>query len=148
MMSTNTTTPVTLVDRLNNVISFDRAALEACEAAAVRMTAIKPRYRLRELANEHLRRIDKLSGHVSKLGGLPTRDKHPLARQREEMKELDGDRSLLQAVLENEEQVTEAYEDVLDGKAPLAEVDSLLQRQVRRQHRYRAWLRRRVDQAD
>jgi hypothetical protein len=148
MMNSETSTPTTLVDRLNNVISHDRAALEACEAAAVRMTAIKPRYRLRELANEHLRRIDKLSGHVSKLGGLPTRDKYPLARERDEMKELDGDRSLLQAVLENEEQVTEAYEGILEGKAPLPEVDSLLQRQIRRQHRYRNWLRRRVDQAD
>lgn len=142
-------TPPTLVDRLNNVISYDRAALEACEAAAVRMTAIKPRYRLRELVNEHLRRIDKLSNHVSKLGGMPTRDKHELARERDDMKELDGDRSLLQAVLENEEQVTEAYEDVLDGVSnPLPEVDSLLQRQIRRQRRFRAWLRRRVDQVD
>ena len=65
------------------------------------------------------------------------------------MKQLDGDRSLLRAVLENEEQVTEAYEDVLDGvSSPLPEVDSLLQRQIRRQRRYRAWLRQRVDQTD
>lgn len=140
---------VTLVDRLNNIISYDRAALEACEAAAVRMTAIKPRYRIRELASEHLRRIDKLSGQVAKLGGLPTRDKHDLARERDDMKQLDGDRSLLRAVLENEEQVTEAYEDVLDGvSSPLPEVDSLIQRQIQRQRRYRAWLRRRVDQTD
>ena len=123
-----TATAIRLVDQLNHVIAHDRAALDACEAAAHRIDAIRPRYQVREMVNAHLTHIDKLSQQVKRLGGEPTRAKHPMPRPREDMKGLEDDHTLLCAVLENEEKVTDAYEEVTDHGHSFADLEATLPR--------------------
>ncbi|MCA9620769.1 MAG: ferritin-like domain-containing protein [Myxococcales bacterium] len=136
----------TLIESLNSMIAKNRAALEACDVAASRMHGVVPRYRVRELAADHLRRIDSLSGSVHELGGQPTRDKADLAVDRGELKSLDSDQHRLQALLQNESQLTEAYAQLLQGSPNLPAVERLVQRQYRRQRTASQWLRERVAQ--
>jgi hypothetical protein len=129
-----------LVDCLNALIKHDRAAYDLCDAAATRLSAIRPRARVREIGDDHLRRVDKLSRHVRALGGLPTREKADLVHGREGATNISGDRSLLMVVLEDERVVAEAYENVAQREIPLAEVRKLVVRGHRHQRHHHRWL--------
>lgn len=129
-----------LVDCLNQLIRHDRAAFELCDAAASRLSAIRPRARIREIGDDHLRRVEKLSRHVKELGGLPTREKADLVHGRDAARLTSGDRSLLRIVMEDERVVADAYQRALKRDIALDAVKNLVARGQRHQRHHHRWL--------
>ena len=137
-----------LVDSLNTLIKHDRAAFDLCDAAATRLGAIRPRARVREIGDGHLRRVERLSKHVRALGGLPTREKAELAHGRDSVTKLSSDRHLLEVLLEDEALVANAYERAADRQIPLESVATLVGRARRHQMRDTRWLQKTLGSAD
>lgn len=137
-----------LVDCLNTLIRHDRAAFDLCDAAATRLSAIRPRARIRELGDDHLRRVDRLSRHVKALGGLPTTEKAELRHGRDAVSLVSGDRTLLRVVLEDEGLVADAYARANEREIPLSEVKQTVARGYDHQRHHHRWLRDRLHALD
>lgn len=113
-MNLTTTAPShhELVEEVNELIACHRAAIDVCDDVATRVDDLQLRVRIRELITHHFREVEELSHWVAELGARPSRATTDAKKPKEE---IDDDADLVRIVLNKEQQVARAFEQVLQN---------------------------------
>lgn len=132
-------------DKLADLIQLDRDAVEAYEAAINRLDRAEYRARLADFKNDHERHIQELSTLVRNSGQQPPTEgdfKRFLTQGKVVLGEIAGDTGILRAMLSNEKETNEKYEDALKDATLTAnaELHQLLTRNLGDERRHKAWI--------
>jgi len=103
------------IDSLKNLISLDYDAVEAYEAAIERLDEKRFKDKLATFKADHNRHIRDLTALVRDAGGTAPSDtdmKHWITKGKTVLAGLIGDKTILKAMLSNEEDTNKAYERV------------------------------------
>ncbi|MEM6791972.1 MAG: hypothetical protein AAF715_30925 [Myxococcota bacterium] len=101
----------TYIDTINQLISFHRASLEVCDAAASRLDDVEDRSELRDMVEDHLRHVDRLARCVESMGGSATRTKADLPHSRDDVRPVRDSSALLHMLRSDHQVVANAYQD-------------------------------------
>ncbi|MCB9542270.1 MAG: DUF892 family protein [bacterium] len=132
-------------DKLADLIQLDRDAVEAYEAAINRLDRAEYRARLADFKKDHERHIQELSTLVRTSGQQPPTEgdfKRFLTQGKVVLGEIAGDTGILRAMLSNEKETNEKYEDALKDATLTsnAELHQLLTRNLGDERRHKAWI--------
>jgi len=150
-MATTMSTETELVELLNNLIQLDYDAIEAYKAAIARVDVLDDRANLAVFLQDHERHIVDLSVLVQQQGREPA--KHGdmmqiLTKGKVVLGGLVGDKMVLEAMKLNEDQTNLAYEKALTHSKLTDEVRRVLEQNLSDERRHRAWIERRLGQAE
>lgn len=132
-------------DRLADLIELDRDAVEAYEAAINRLDRAEYRARLAAFKQDHERHIQELSTLVRNSGEQPPTEgdfKRFLTQGKVVLGELAGDTGILRAMLSNEKETNQKYEEALEDATLTAhaELHQILSRNLGDERRHKAWI--------
>lgn len=150
-MSTSKNDERTVLDLLNSLISLDYDAIEAYKAAISRVDAITDRGRLASFLQDHERHVTELSAIVTASGGRPPTAgdlMQILTKGKVVIGGLMGDRIVLAAMKDNEDDTNTAYERALLHPDLPASTREVLQRNLIDERAHRVWLERRIAESE
>lgn len=139
-----------VVSLLNRLIHLDYDAIEAYAAALARVAGDDDKERLSHFATEHKRHIEQLALVVRNLGGSPPGHgdlRQALARGKAVLGGLSGERAVLQAMLDNEDEIARIYEDAATQPGVPRDVHAAIEQALCDERQHREWIARRLDVA-
>jgi len=142
-MSTSIGKEDSLVDTLKHLIALDYDAISAYQAAVDRLDSPTFRRSMREFMSDHQRHIQELSPIVMQMGDEPPTQgdvKSLLTKGKVLLGQITGDKGILSAMLSNEEDTNEAYEQTLLRDDTALNVRDVLQRGLSDERRHKAWI--------
>lgn len=137
-----------LVDALNSLIELDFDAVEAYQAAIDRVSSARDKGELGTFMADHERHTRELAAHVVRLGGRPKEKgdlKAVLTKGKVVVAGLMGDKAVLTAMKDNEDDTNQAYENATARDDCDAELMALLHRNLSDERRHRSWIERRLE---
>jgi uncharacterized protein (TIGR02284 family) len=139
-----------LVAHLNDLIHLDFDAIEAYEAAIVRLSEIPDKTQMVRFLADRQRHVVDLSSLVRELGGVAvTRSnfKRVLTKGRVVIAALIGDRTVLEAMRSNEEATVKTYRKAVTEPGLPTLVREILERNLADGQRHLAWVNDRLSVA-
>jgi uncharacterized protein (TIGR02284 family) len=138
-----------VIRKLNDLIELDHDAIEAYRAAIERLEDPVSREQLSLFCGDHERHTRNLTALVTKLGGEPSRGPD-MARFLTKGKVVigglvGGDRTVMAAMLANEEVTNKRYEIALSADGMDSETRQTLQSNLDDEHRHRAWIKAKLE---
>ncbi|HRI51150.1 MAG TPA: DUF2383 domain-containing protein [Pseudomonadota bacterium] len=150
-MGTQVATEKEIVSQLNDLIALDYDAIEAYEAALVRLSDPPSKQQLRQFLGDHQRHTVELAGFVSKYGCAPVTKadfKQILTKGKVVLAGLVGDKAILAAMKSNEDDTNSAYERAIAKTGLPESIRVTLNRNLLDERRHRAWIEQRLQQMD
>lgn len=150
-MGTQVATEKEIVSQLNDLIALDYDAIEAYEAALVRLSDPPSKQQLRQFLGDHQRHTVELAGFVSKYGCAPVTKadfKQILTKGKVVLGGLVGDKSILAAMKSNEDDTNAAYERAVAKTGVPESIRITLSRNLADERRHRVWIEQRLLQMD
>jgi len=136
-----------LIPSLNRLIVSDYDAIEAYEAAILRLSGDEEQRTLRQFVEDHQRHIDKLAALVRQGGGVPVAhaDLHRIvAKGKVVIGGWMGDEAVLGAMYSNEQETNDAYAQASASRAFPPPLRLVLAHYLDDERRHREWLERRI----
>ncbi len=146
-MSTYTGVEHALVAMLNNLIELDFDAVDAYDAALVRLYDESDKEQLRLFLQDHLRHTREIGEVIYNLGSTPAHHgdtRRILRKGKVVLAGLVGDRAILSAMKSNEEETNRAYELSCNEQGMTEHIHDLLQRNLADERRHRVWFEERL----
>ena len=150
-MATSKGTQGKLVGLLNSLIELDYDAIEAYKAAISRMDDMSDRSALAGFQQDHERHVVDLSTLVTAMNEVPKTHgdyKQVLTKGKVVIGGLVGDRVVLSAMKSNEDDTNTAYERAVAHEGLTEAVRLVLERNLGDECRHRAWIERRMTEAE
>jgi len=150
-MGTQIVTEKEVVSQLNDLIALDYDAIEAYEAALVRLSDQPSKQQLRQFLGDHQRHTVELAGFVTQYGFAPVTKadfKQVLTKGKVVLAGLVGDKAILAAMKSNEDDTNTAYERAVAKPGLPESIRITLNRNLADERRHRAWIEQRLLQMD
>jgi rubrerythrin len=139
--------PTKLAEDLNSLIALDLDAIDAHEAALVRLVDEEDKRQLRRFLDDHRRHVTELTALVLEIGDKPVTApdaRRVLATGKVVLLSLGGELGILEAMKSNEQMTNRTY-DRVRGSADLPlQARSVVERNDSDEMRHLAWIERRV----
>jgi len=139
--------PTKLADELNSLIALDLDAIDAYEAAILRLTHDDDKQQLGSFRDDHRRHVRELTALVLEIGDRPVTApdaKRVLATGKVVLLSLGGDLGIFEAMKSNEQMTNRTY-DRVRGSADLPlQARSVVERNYSDEMRHLAWIEQRV----
>ncbi|OJU72820.1 MAG: rubrerythrin family protein [Alphaproteobacteria bacterium 40-19] len=131
------------LDAVNSLIELDYDAVEAYEAAINRIDNPDYRSRLTEFKEDHQRHITELSELVRQHGNTPASGpsmKQWLTKGKVVLANIIGDKAILKAMLDNEQDTCAAYQAMSERSDQWEDAKDLLKNGLRDEKKHKAWI--------
>jgi uncharacterized protein (TIGR02284 family) len=136
-----------LVHHLNELISLDLDAIEAYEAAILRLGDTGDKAELERFMADHRRHVTDLSPLVRELGGEAATSpdvKRVLTKGKVVVMAIAGDSGVLEAMKSNEETTTKVYDKARKHPDLPIQARTIIERNFADEQRHLAWLEQRL----
>ena len=136
-----------LRDLLTDLTHLEYDAVSAYKAAVGKLHDVESKIELDKFMHEHQSRIEELSTGLITIGATPPREgdlKGVLTRGRVILADLLGDEWILKAMLSNETETADAYEEAARHQELTPGVRDTVERALGDARRHRAWIERRI----
>jgi uncharacterized protein (TIGR02284 family) len=136
-----------LVHDLNELISLDLDAIEAYEAAIVRLNDAGDKAELERFKADHRRHVTDLTPLVREMGGEATTSpdfKRLLTKGKVVVMGVAGDSGVLEAMKSNEETTTKVYDKARNQPELPMQARTIIERNFADEQRHFAWLEQRL----
>jgi uncharacterized protein (TIGR02284 family) len=146
-MADMTMDPKRLAKHINSLIELDYDAIEAYEAAILRLGDAGDKTQLEQFLADHRRHITDLTPIVTELGEQPATQadyKMILTKGKVVLGALAGDRAILEAMKSNEETTTRIYQKAAGEPGLSTRVREVLDRNFADEQKHLAWITRRL----
>lgn len=133
---------------LNDLIALDFDAIEAYEAAIVRLSVANDKEQLTRFMEDHRRHVRDLTECVRELGEHPQTEgdfKRILTKGKVVIGGLAGDEAVLKAMKSNEDDTNKAYERATQFTGLSDRIQAILQTNLSDERRHRDWIERRLE---
>lgn len=131
-------------DALKELVELDYDAVEAYETAINRLENTEYKLKLQEFMNDHRRHIQELSDVLKKhncdIPTGPSTGKQWLAKGKVVLANLVGDKTILSAMLSNEEDTNTAYERMNERTDKWDDAKNALSRGLKDEEVHKEWL--------
>lgn len=131
------------IDAIKSLLELDYDAVKAYEAAINRIENTSYKAKLSEFKKDHERHIKELSDLIEKHKETPPTGpsaKQLLTKGKVVFANLLGDQAILKAMLDNEEDTTEAYQTMVDRSDQWEDSKEILQHGSQDEKKHKAWL--------
>ena len=146
-MVTTVGTTLDVVDMLNDLIQLDYDAIHAYEAAIGRIDSEEHQRHLAAFKEDHERHTEELDAVVRELGGKPVNRsiiKHVVTAGKIAFADLIGDKTVLQALKTEENDINKAYERMAGRRDLPPEAVPVIQAGFGDERRHRDWLEKTI----
>jgi uncharacterized protein (TIGR02284 family) len=136
-----------LVHHLNELISLDLDAIEAYEAAILRLSDAGDKAELGRFMADHRRHVTELTPLVLEIGGKAATSpdfKRVLTKGKVLVMAIAGDTGVLEAMKSNEETTTKVYDKARTHPDLPMEARTIIERNFADEQRHLAWLQQRL----
>jgi len=136
-----------IVSLLNDLIALDYDAIEAYDAAIVRLADVRDKDQLQKFLADHARHTVDLAEFVVKYGYEPTKKadiKQVLTKGKVVLAGMAGETAILNAMKSNEDDTNAAYERAASQPGLPDIVRAALNRNLADERRHRAWFEQRI----
>jgi uncharacterized protein (TIGR02284 family) len=136
-----------LIEQLNSLIALDFDAIEAYEAAIVRLNDAKDKVQVTRFVGDHHRHLMDLVPLVREFGGEPTTKadfKRVLTNGKVVLTGMAAERAVLGAMKSNEATTTRTYRNAIDDDDSPARMRAILERNFADEQRHLAWIEQRL----
>lgn len=142
-MTTFVGTQNQFIDAMKSLIELDYDAVEAYEAAINRLENSVYRDKLREFKEDHERHIRDLSALLRKHKETPPTGpsiKRVLTKGKVVIANIAGDKAILKAMLDNEEDTNKAYQAMVDREDQWEDSKAVLIQGLQDEKKHKAWM--------
>jgi uncharacterized protein (TIGR02284 family) len=146
-MVTTVGTASDVVDMLNDLIQLDFDAIQAYEAAIVRIENSEQQRQLQAFRDDHKRHTEELGRVVKGLGAEPASSasmKQVLTVGKVAFADMMGDRAVLQAMKTNEDDTNTAYERAASRSDLPPDAVPVIQSALGDERRHRDWIEKTI----
>lgn len=141
-------TQADFLEAIAEIITLDFDAIEAYQAAINRIQKEEYKKVLELFKQDHHRHIEQLSAYLTEQGQIPPAGpdlKSFLTQGKVVIASLGSDHAILQAMLSNEKDTNEAYENINNHAEKDISLDSILKEALEDEKRHSAWLQQQID---
>lgn len=135
-------------DALKAIVELDYDAIKAYQAAIDRLQDPIYKQKLEEFKGDHQRHVDTFSHYLTQHSITPPSGpdlKGILTEGKVKIASLSTDRTILKAMLNNEQDTVEAYENINSHPDKPTELSESLSRALNDEHRHQRWLDQEIE---
>ena len=132
-----------ILNELNDLIALDYDAIAAYGEAVDRLKDPTCKTELRRFMSDHERHVRDLSALVTQMGGTPRTKgdvKQVLTQGMVVIRSITGDKGILKAMKQNEDQTNARYEKAMQMEGLPPDVRSVIERNLSDERRHRSWI--------
>ena len=148
-MTTMVGTEASFINAIKDLIELDYDAVEAYEAAINKLENEDYKERLSDFKWDHNKHIDELTSILARYGEEPPTGpsmvKQWLVKGKVFLGTLQGDKSILRAMLSNEEDTNVAYLRMTEREDKYADIVDILERGLADEQNHKKWLENTID---
>ena len=136
------------LDALKAIIELDYDAIKAYQAAIDRLESPVYKQKLEEFKGDHQRHVETFSTYLTQYNVTPPSGpdiKGMLTAGKVKIASLSSDRAILKAMLDNEGDTVEAYENINSHPDKPTELSETLYRSLSDEHRHQQWINQEVE---
>lgn len=144
-MTTFVGTQERFIDAVRSLIELDYDAIEAYDAAIHRLENANYKTQLKEFKEDHERHVRELSALLRKHRQEPPAGpslKRVLTKGKVVVANIAGDKAILKAMLDNEEDTNQAYQTMLDRLDDWEDSKDILMRGLHDEKKHKTWIKK------